>query len=61
MAIRFKNYREKNRNTRPVRAIRITEKNLQEIVDYVNRNGGHAFATKGNEDKPVRIRIAPCS
>lgn len=57
MAIRFKKYQDKNRSVGPVKALRITERNLSELVAYITKNGGTAFLTKGSENKPVRIRI----
>lgn len=43
MAIRTKEYRFTAGGNRRVRAIRVTEKNLAELVAYVNRNGGEAL------------------
>ena len=57
MAIRFKKYKHKAGGDRTFRAIRITDRNLAELVAYICRNGGSAFATSGEGGKPVRIRI----
>lgn len=45
MAIRTKEYRFTAGGNRRVRGIRITEKNLIEIVNYIVRNGGEAVAS----------------
>lgn len=59
MAIRTKKYRHKAGGTRHVRAVRITEKNLTELVAYINRNGGAATGHNGDtaSGRPARIRI----
>lgn len=58
MALRLKKYRFRG-NGDVVRAIRITEKNLAEIVDYINNQGGAATGHLGNtrSGKKPRIRI----
>lgn len=56
MAVRTKAVRDKGSH-KIVRSITITETNLKDIVEYITRNGGIAFATSGAGDKPVRIRI----
>lgn len=59
MAIRTKKYRFAAGGDRRVRAVRITEKNLPELVAYINRNGGAATGHQGNtrSGRPSRIRI----
>ena len=39
--IRFKKY--KNKAGEEIKALKITEKNVQELVDYINKNGGTAL------------------
>jgi hypothetical protein len=59
MAIRFKKYRHKAGGTRVFRAIRVTEKNIPELVAYICRNGGAATGHTGDtkSGRPPRIRI----
>lgn len=59
MAIRTKEYRFTAGGSRRVRAIRITEKNLSELVAYIVRNGGAATGHNGDtaSGRPARIRI----
>lgn len=59
MAIRFKKYKHRNDKNASVvfRAIRVTDKNIHELVDYIRRNGGQAFVTNAHDGKPMRIRI----
>lgn len=62
MAIRFKKYSAKSKGY-PVDAIRITEANLVEIVNYITKNGGAATGhetvpAKGKaKTRPGRIRL----
>lgn len=57
MAIRFKNYQDKNRKHSPLKALRITEKNIHELATYICKNGGAAFVTDSAGTKPPRIRL----
>lgn len=61
MAIRFKKYKFTVGGKHIFRAVRITEKNYLEIVNYVNRNGGQAegsvFITKDGDELNHKIRV----
>lgn len=64
MAIRFKRYQDKNRLQEPVRAIKITETNIVDIVNYITKRYGAAtghftIPAKGKVKKtrPGRIRL----
>lgn len=59
MAIRLKKYKHKAGGTRVVRAVRITEHNINELVLYVVRKGGAATGHNGDtaSGRPARIRI----
>ena len=57
MAIRFKKYKAKGPGNDGLYAIRITEANIDEIAEYIKKNGGSAFVTSGDEGKPRRLRI----
>lgn len=52
MSIRFKKYQINNKTEAPLKAIRLTERNLEEVVAYVNRNGGEAKS----HDTGIKIR-----
>lgn len=56
MAIRTKKYKS---HLAEVRAIKITEKNLEDVVEYILRNGGAANGRLARPDfkRPARIRI----
>ena len=56
MAIRTKKYKS---HLAEVRAIEITEKNLEDVVEYILRNGGAANGRLARPDfkRPARIRI----
>lgn len=56
MAIRMKKYKS---HLAEVRAIKITEKNLEDVVEYILRNGGAANGRLARPDfkRPARIRI----
>lgn len=56
MSIRFRKFRSED-GAFERQAIKITEKNIDEVVAYILRNGGSAFVTQGAEGKPRRIRI----
>lgn len=56
MSIRFKKFRSED-GAFERQAIKITEKNIDEVVAYIQRNGGSAFVTAGADGKPRRIRI----
>jgi len=57
MAIRFKKYKAKGTGNDGLFAIRITDANIDEIAEYIKKNGGSAFVTSGAEGKPRRLRI----
>lgn len=57
MAIRTKEYRYKAGGNRRIRAIRITEKNISELVAFINRNGGKASERELKNGGQPRIDI----
>lgn len=62
MGIRFKKYIDTIKTSGPreqVRAIRVTEKNIAELVAYINRHGGAATGHNGDtrSGRPARIRL----
>lgn len=58
MAIKTKKYKHQVHGN-VVRGIKITEKNLTEVVLWINRNGGAATGHNGDtrSNRPPRIRI----
>ena len=61
MAIRTKAYRSKAGGNREVRAVRISEKNWEELAAYIDRNGGianaSAYVTKDGDLLNHTIRV----
>jgi len=58
MAIRTKKFQHRVTESE-VRAVKITEKNLEDVVDYILRNGGAANGRLARPEfkRPARIRI----
>lgn len=57
MSVRFKKYAHNGGTARPIRAIRLTENNIDAVAEYVCKNGGAAFVTQGAGGKARRLRI----
>jgi len=65
MAVRTKKFEftDGHGNKRIVRGVRITEKNIVDVVNYIARRGGAATghltipAGKGKKERPGRIRL----